>query len=432
VKANRVQADFRFSKRSILRFLNGLSIGLGNPSRLTIAAGLILFSCQSPVNAQLTILHNFGDGTVANDGAHPRAGLVQAPSGNFFGSTLNQATAPSTFVGTIFKMSRSGVLQIIQSFDPTSGLYTTQPLLYHHGTVIGVTPSGPALTGPAGTVFILRHSATTGTWNLSFWHNFTGGAPDYDSLPAGNVILGSDGHFYGTTEGGGGAPPLAFDGAVYKLAPKTHAFTNVYGFSISGNFQPHAALVQGTDGNFYGSTYYTPGNSSPTQFGAFFKLTPAGQITFYPQTLKLAVEGPLIQASDANFYGMSGGEGLFGISSTPSVFSMTPSGVVTILHTFGQGSDGTFPWGTVVQGPNGNLYGTTSLGGTAGQGVLFEISTDGTSYTILHNFGDGSVANDGNSPTGTLIVGHDKNLYGTTQSGGSAGLGTVFKFTLTR
>jgi uncharacterized repeat protein (TIGR03803 family) len=403
---------------------------VGTPSRLTIAAGMILFGYQSPVNAQLTILHNFGDGTVANDGAHPRAGLVESPHGDFFGSTLNQATAPSTFAGTIFKMSRSGELQIIQSFDPASGLYTTQPLLYHDRSLIGVTPSGPSLTAPSGTVFSLRQSATTGQWKLSFWHNFTGGAPDYDGLPAGDVILGSDGHFYGTTEAGGGSPPLAFDGAVYKLAPKTHAFTNVYGFSISGNFQPHAALVQGTDGNFYGSTYDMPGNSSPTQFGAFFKLTPAGQITFYPQTLKLAVEGPLIQASDGNFYGMSG-EGLFGMSSTPSVFSMTPSGVVTILHTFGQGSDGTFPWGTVVQAPNGNLYGTTSSGGTAGHGVLFEISTNGTSYTILHNFGDGSVANDGNFPTGTLIVGHDKNLYGTTEGGGSAGLGTVFKFSLT-
>jgi uncharacterized repeat protein (TIGR03803 family) len=390
---------------------------------------MILFGYLSPVNAQLTILHNFGDGTVANDGAHPRAGLVQSPYGNFFGSTLDQATAPSTFAGTIFKMSRSGVLQIIQSFAPTSGLYTTQPLLCHDGKLIGVTPFGPSPTAPSGTVFSLSQSPTTGNWKLSFWHNFTGGAPDYDGLPLGNVILGSDGYFYGTTGAGGGSPPLLFDGAVYKLAPKTHAFTNVYGFSRSGNFQPHAALVQGTDGNFYGSTYYIPGNSTPTQWGAFFKLTPGGQITFYPQTLQLAVEGPLIQASDGNFYGMSG-EGLFGISSTPSVFSMTTSGVVTILHNFGQGTDGAFPWGTVVQGPNGNLYGTTSAGGTGGKGIIFEISTDGTSYTILHNFGDGSVANDGEHPSGTLIVGHDKNLYGTTELGGSAGLGTVFEFRL--
>jgi uncharacterized repeat protein (TIGR03803 family) len=430
VKVDRVQGVVRFSKRLIPFVSNRLSLGLDIPLRLTIAAGMILLGYQTPANAQLTILHNFGDGTVANDGAHPMAGLVQSPSGDFFGATVNQATAPLTSAGTIFKMSRSGVLQIIHHFELTSGLSPEQPLLYHNGSLIGVTPRGPSLTAELGTVFKLSQSAATGRWKISFWHKFTGAAPDYYSTPAGNVILGSDGYFYGTTEHGGGSESL-FDGAVYKLAPKTHAFTDVYGFSTTGNFQPHAALVQGTDGNFYGSTYNTPGNPIPTQWGAFFKLTPGGQITFYPQSLQLAVEAPLMQAADGSFYGMSG-EGLFGRSSTPSVFSMTPSGVVTILHTFGQGGDGAWPSGTVVQGPNGNLYGTTSLGGTAGKGIIFEISTDGKSYTILHNFGDGTVPNDGVSPSGSLIVGRDKNLYGTTESGGSANFGTVFKFSLTR
>jgi uncharacterized repeat protein (TIGR03803 family) len=154
----------------------------------------------------------------------------------------------------------------------------------------------------------------------------------------------------------------------------------------------------------------------------------AAKLPFTPQTLQLAVEAPLIQARDGNFYGMSG-EGIAGLSSTPSVFRMTPNGVVTILHTFGQGSDGAFPMGTVFQGPNGHLYGTTFLGGTAGKGIIFEISTNGKSYAILHNFGDGTVPNDGLNPTGTLI-GHDHNLFGTTEEGGSAGLGTVFKFHL--
>jgi uncharacterized repeat protein (TIGR03803 family) len=87
--------------------------------------------------------------------------------------------------------------------------------------------------------------------------------------------------------------------------------------------------------------------------------------------------------------------------------------------------------GTVVQGPNGHLYGTTFLGGTAGKGIIFEISTNGKSFTILHNFGDGTVPNDGLNPSGTLIFGRESTLYGATEDGGSAGLGTVFKFHLT-
>jgi uncharacterized repeat protein (TIGR03803 family) len=105
---------------------------------------------------------------------------------------------------------------------------------------------------------------------------------------------------------------------------------------------------------------------------------------------------------------------------------MTPNYVVTVLHSFGQGSDGKDPRG-IVEGPNGNLYGATFLGGTGGQGTIFEVSTDGSSYTVLHNFADGTVPNDGEQPEGTLIVGADNNLYGTTLGGGSAGKGTVFK-----
>jgi uncharacterized repeat protein (TIGR03803 family) len=82
----------------------------------------------------------------------------------------------------------------------------------------------------------------------------------------------------------------------------------------------------------------------------------------------------------------------------------------------------------VVQGPNGNLYGVALAGGTTNGGVLFEISTDGSSYTILHKFGDGSVPNDGIAPSGPLLVGSDKNLYGETSSGGTANQGIIFKF----
>ena len=103
---------------------------------------------------------------------------------------------------------------------------------------------------------------------------------------------------------------------------------------------------------------------------------------------------------------------------------MTPAAVVKILQTLGPGCGALFG---VVQGANGRLYGVTMTGGRAGEGTVFELSLDGTSYTVLHNFADGSVPNDGAKPYGALIVGIDNNLYGTTEFGGSANLGTVFK-----
>jgi uncharacterized repeat protein (TIGR03803 family) len=105
---------------------------------------------------------------------------------------------------------------------------------------------------------------------------------------------------------------------------------------------------------------------------------------------------------------------------------MTPSFKVSILHSFGKGSDGYAPSG-VVFGPNGNLYGVTNVGGSTNRGTIFELSPDGSSYAMLHNFNDGSIANDGQLPNGPLVVGSDNNLYGTTKVGGSQNVGTTFR-----
>jgi uncharacterized repeat protein (TIGR03803 family) len=85
-------------------------------------------------------------------------------------------------------------------------------------------------------------------------------------------------------------------------------------------------------------------------------------------------------------------------------------------------------------GPNGNLYGETFFGGTGGDGIIYEITPDGSTYTILHNFNDGTIPNDGSAPSGGLTLGADNNLYGTTGQGGaygvgpgSFGYGTLFK-----
>jgi uncharacterized repeat protein (TIGR03803 family) len=129
------------------------------------------------------------------------------------------------------------------------------------------------------------------------------------------------------------------------------------------------------------------------------------------------MNGPLIEGSDGNFYG----------TEANSVFKLTPGGKFTVLHIFGKGKDGKGPAGAVAQGPNGNLYGMCFGGGTAGDGTIYEVSTDGFSYAVLHNFGDGSIPNDGQNPNENLLLGSDNNFYGTTSQGGSAGKGTIFK-----
>lgn len=164
------------------------------------------------------------------------------------------------------------------------------------------------------------------------------------------------------------------------------------------------------DGNYYGTTM--------SVYGGIFEMTPDGTVTEI-YTFTAGWPNALIQGTDGNFYGTTG-------SITDGVvFKMTSDHVVSVLHTFGQGTDGQFAGG-LVQGPTGNLYGTTGLGGSADQGTIYEITTDGSSYNILHNFGDGSVINDGNNP-GPLVVGSDNNLYGTTSIGGVSNNGTVFK-----
>jgi uncharacterized repeat protein (TIGR03803 family) len=140
--------------------------------------------------------------------------------------------------------------------------------------------------------------------------------------------------------------------------------------------------------------------------------------------------GSLIQASDGNFYGMcdDGGAADGGV-----IFQTTPSGTVTILHSFGDGSvanDGVSPFGGLIQAFNGNFYGTTTEGGAGSEGVIFQMTPSGT-VTILHSFGDGSVANDGVGldGSGSLIQASDGNFYGMCDAGGSASHGVIFQMT---
>jgi uncharacterized repeat protein (TIGR03803 family) len=184
------------------------------------------------------------------------------------------------------------------------------------------------------------------------------------------------------------------------------------------------ALIQGTDGNFYG----TAEDGGPLSFGTVFKMTPRGSVTIlhafaggadgtYPASA-------LIQAIDGNFYGTTWAGGTYGFGT---VFRITASGSVMILHAFTHGDDGANPAAPLVQAPDGNFYGTTTAAGAVGTstGTVFKITPSGT-FAVLHAF----TCSSGAGTPSALVQATDGNVYGTTDGGGgSCGPGSVFRIT---
>ena len=246
------------------------------------------------------------------------------------------------------------------------------------------------------------------------------------SFPAGSsdpytgLVQGSDGNFYGTTGAGG----TSDDGTVFKITPSgTETVLHAFAKSGSDGETPYAGLIQGSDGNFYGTTYFGGANG----LGTVFKVTPSGTETvLYSFGAGNDGEHPyagVTQGSDGNFYGTTYQGGTSGLGA---VFKITPSGTETILHSFAGGSDGANPEAGLILGSDGNFYGDTLQGGASGLGTVFEITPSGTE-TVLHAFAGSS---DGANPSANLVQGSDGNLYGSTDAGGTKGYGTFFKVAL--
>ncbi|MGC9947028.1 MAG: choice-of-anchor tandem repeat GloVer-containing protein [Bryobacteraceae bacterium] len=209
-------------------------------------------------------------------------------------------------------------------------------------------------------------------------------------------------------------------------------FTTLVKFNEADGATPfYGALVQGLDGNLYGTTQWGGTDTTCTAFrvtgcGTVFKMTPAGKLTTlhsFVVTDGANPYGGLVLATDGNFYGTTYAGGANGLGT---VFRMTPAGTLTTLYSFA-GTDGSYPVASLLQAANGNLYGTTIQGGTEGAGTIFEITLEGA-LTTLHSFcSDGpSCLTDGVAPYGALIQATNGNFYGTTEAGGEHGAGTVF------
>jgi uncharacterized protein (TIGR03437 family) len=268
-------------------------------------------------------------------------------------------------------------------------------------------------------------SAQTFTTLHSF--GYTDGA-----YPEAGLIQATDGNFYGTTNNGGASSNCnAGCGTIFKIDP-SGALTTLYSFcaqpSCADGSGPTAALVQATDGNFYGTT----GSGGTSGYGTIFKITPSGALTtlysFGSQSTDGAGPSGLIQATDRNFYGTTGAGG----SGVGTVFKITPSGTLTTIYSFGY-TDGAGPSG-LIQATDGNFYGTTFQGGTYTYGTIFKITPNGTLTTLYSFCPDERQCRDGAEPSAGLVQATDGDFYGTTSAGGGAsacapflGCGSVFK-----
>ena len=336
-------------------------------SKVYLFASLLWVLCSLTAQGQsvvVTPLHTFN--TRSDTGSPFRTYITSLLIGKFDGSLYGTTYADQTN-GTIFTINTDGSgYSVLHTFAPADE---------------AITPSGydPSL-----------------------------------GLPEPRVIQGSDGHLYGTTPSGG-----AFgQGTIFRLNPNGTSYTVIHDFDSDGG---PANIMQASDGAFYGAgstIFRIDGNGNNYTALHFLDGNTEGYSPY----------GTLLQANDGALYGTTCAGG--GTNNGGSLFTIKTNGTgFKVLHTFGN-NEGARPLGSLIQGSDGALYGTTSQNGTngnlSGSGAIFKINTDGNNYQILHVFAGGS--NDGSLPIGSLVEGANHVLYGTTYSGGNGNTyGTIYK-----
>jgi len=402
-----------------------------------------------------TVIHNFGG---SSDGAALSSGLTLDSVGNLYGSTLYG----DVYSGTVFELSPStgGWKEtVLHAFDSSLDGYPYGTLIFDPaGNIYGTTGAGVF-----GTIFELSPQAG-GNWTETSLYRFGQIAED-GTYPTGQLIFDSTGSLYGTTAGGGNPECLGYAngygcGTFFSLTPSAsggwqesvlHQFGSPNSEVPSG---PLAALVADASGDLFSTTTYVvyPG------LGTAFELVPDGKNGYTRKTMHIFGRGTdgkypysgLVADGAGNFYGTTwrGGNSS---CDCGTVFELSPTATggwaEKVLHTFRyNGKDGFEPFAGLVFDSAGNLYGTTSLGGSGscdngfgyvvGCGTVFELSPSPTgpwAERVIYSFQ--SNGSDGLFPNGGLLFDATGNLYGTTLNGGSAagcpilpeGCGTVFE-----
>ena len=403
-----------------------------NPIRSSLSTALILAAVLAVPSSATTYqrLYNFTGGA---DGGNPATGLTFDSAGNAYGTT---AAGGDYDFGTVFMLTPSGQETVLYSFtgggdglDPHGGV-----ILDSVGNLYGTTVAGGfgGVCAGDGCGVIYELSPSGGGWTETALYSFKGLKDGFG--PGGALVFDAEGNLFGTTPDGGAHS----NGVVFELSPTKYGWRykviHVFTGGKDGAVGSLGSLVFDAAGNLYGVTEiggtYGAGSVyelSPTQGG--WKTTVLYDFKGTPDAAN--PYGGLILDKAGNLYGTTYFGGAAGMGA---VFQLLPGPNGTwqenVLYSFQGGTDGSFPTTTLVFNAAGSLYGTTSTGGrpSCDCGTVFRLTLTRGSWDekIVHFFGKGR---DGSSPNYGLTLDRASNLYGTTPVGGSGGQGVVFQIT---
>jgi uncharacterized repeat protein (TIGR03803 family) len=408
-------------------------------STLFIAASglalLLTLAVPALAASKEKVLYNFCRYQLCPDGSNPVSSLVFDVAGNLYGTAVYGGNSNCVRgCGTVFQLAQVNgkwVYKVLHHFenDGKDGYYPAANLIIDTaGNLYGTTADGGTSLG--GTVFELM-PAQGGKWVEKILYSFSGG-----SEPLAPVVFDTQGSLYGTTFYGGADG----DGTVFRLVPgKNGDWTGkvLHNFNFNGHdgFSPRAGLVFDSSGNVYGTTVLG-GKGDGTVFeearGKNGSWTENVLYSFTGETDGGLANAPLVFDSSGSLYGTTLAGGSSGLGN---VFKLTRNAngkwAITTLYSF-ENVDGIYPEGGVIFDSSGNLYGVTDQGGAYNSdGTVFELMPGGGgtwTETVVHSFGNGQ---DGSNPEAGLIMDASGNLYGTTNAGGAYGYGTVFEIALT-
>ena len=357
-----------------------------------------------------SIMHSFA----GQEGTNPTTTLTLGKDNALYGTTGNGGSGGH---GTVFKMTLQGQFTVLHSFtgheDGSSPLGKLS--IAGDGTLYGCTRIGGR--NDSGTLWKVSPSGkfTTVYAFAPFsdeGDNLAGGWPESAPVP------GQDGFLYGMATGGAGR-----SGVIYRFAPNG-TYQVVYALRVPGGYGGGGRLTQGKDEAFYGAN---PSGGARDN-GTLFRVTPDGQYgviyAFAPTEGKNALV-KVTPGPDGAWYGlMEHG----GTADQGTIYKVTAQGQFTTVHTFQGGTDGGFPWSGLTARRDGFLFGTTrgTIGSFLDAGTIFCVAPDGTFTNVFHFGQDVQALN----PFGGVIFGPDGTLYGTTNKGGASGNGTIYKLTL--